>query len=588
MDFKSSSLDRPQSCTIKLCPPFKREVWESVSLEDNPRDTTRVNRATIGRKSTISDLSHLHINDDPLGSESVVSFDSMSTKSETAYLRRNVTDLSDSTAHARGVSDSPTIVSRRGSCPSVVSGRSAVLEPLEPVRRVLSMSHMSTSQLTTTERRERIKTSLSRLSQSVVSIAKSISKSNESNRENAPVNSIAEPPVNKSEISDLLSPLSPISKVNESHISVAPFSDPPVSEKPITRESPQVFGTLRIHPGGSAATGRPPLGPSSSHIELRPCQSATMKQPFVPSELGKTLLAIYSTNGSQDAMWETFIETSKSPISFADTASRMPSIVFCLRGLIRFGHGESGSGRPEAMMQLLHILLRRHPICDTNSFLEAVECSAAVVSMLCINPLSRQSDFARLEPRSKFESVLVAQNGYLFQQIVTVLSVNLPKYVAVESQKDPAIPFMTRTINSLLEVVYVYTSHATLRSCWLEIAPAPFKQSLVLSLAALAQRFPALITRCLAILDAILDFIQLEQAMCRQIAQYLHSAITRSPSPILVTEATQLINKWGGTSQGSRRRSGSFGSFFRSISGKMKNASTSTKSTVYTEYNNLC
>jgi hypothetical protein len=598
------------SCNIKLCPPFKREVWESVSLEDNPRDITRVHKV-LGEKTTISDLSRLHLNDEHVGSESVVSFDSVSTKSETVYLPRHGAVLSECLVQ------SPTsTVSRRGSCPSVVSGNSAVLKPSEtcPVRRVLSMSHIpasvksanmgNRSHLSTDERRERLKTSLSRLSQSVVSLAKSMSKSNESHRvysnaENAPEgptehesmvksNSLPLPAVEKSEISDLLSPLSPISKANESHLSVAPFCETTGTDKPVHRESPQIFGTLRIHPGSGVHTARPPLGPSSTTLEFRQGQASTMKQPFVPSELGKTLLGIYSTNGSQEAMWATFIDTCKSPIDFADTASRMPSIVFCLRGLIRFGHGECGIGRSDVIMQLFQILLRRHPICDTNSFLEAVECSAAIVSMLCINPITRQPDFPRLEPRSKFESVLTAQNGFLFQQVVTVLSVHLPKYVAVESQKDPTIPFMTRAISSLLEVVYVYTSNATLRSCWLDVAPTPFKHSLVLSLAALAQRFPVMMTRCLAILDAILDFIQLDLAMCRQIAQYIHVGITRSPSPMLESESTQIINKWGGIHQGSRRRSGSFGSFFRSISGKMKNSSTSTKSTVYTEYSNLC
>ena len=521
---------------IQLSRPFKRPVLQTEFLEDSPRDFINPGR-TLTARSTVCDISRLHNNEDVCGSETVVSFDSMSTKSEAAYVPVPLEEAQ---------------VSRRGSCPSIVSGTVSRLSshPPSPVRRVLSVGQLddhNTSRLTAIERRERIKQSLSRISQSVASAAKSLSTSR--HEPTAPV-----VPPNEPETEILSDILSPVSKVNETHLEEIP---------------PQTFGTLRIHPL-SLPLGKPPLAPSTS---LNPGSR------FIPSESGKSLMQIYDKDAPQERMWSGLLEKSKCLTDYADAAGKMPSMIYCLRGLVRFGTGDYGCTRTDVLTLLVNILTRRHAISDSTCFLEAVDCSAALISMLAINPVSRQTDFTLLEPRSKFLPILTSQNGFLLQQTVLVLSMHVPRYVSMESQKDTCLPLMTRTISTLLEVVFIYTSCPTLCDSWIHAAPVMFKQTLVQTLAGIANRLTSLLFRCVLILDILLDHLTLDSGTCRLIAQQLKTAITRNAC----NQTAQVISRWG-ASVGRKSRSGSISNFFKSMS---KPPKQSTKTSIYTEYTHL-
>ena len=541
-----------------------------TSLEDSPSEFQQVNTIGDARKN-LSDLSRLHNSDDRYGSESVVSFDSISTKSEVAFRSDQPAPVVARPCYEKG--DSVSVGSpasrtscRRGSCPSILEGPKDTFRLEMQVdgtrRRGLSMSHVDgqekvvtlneSGKLSAAERRERLKLSLSRLSHSVASVAESLASSKKLKKETV-----------ESEISDILSP--------ESSIPGSPTS--------ILLEKKH---TSTIH------VSRPPPGPSAGNInDLGTGKLPTMYPQFIPSGIGRLLMAIYGTDKPQEPMWTTFVAKAKGPLEFADAASRMPSVVFCLRGLIRFGNGEYGASRTDCLPHLINILLRRHPISETPSLLEAVECSAAILAMLCVNPVTRQMN--TIEHRKKFESVMTTQNGFLFQQFATFLTACLPRCMQTESDTS----LITRAASSVLDVVYVYSLSPLLRNSWLPSAPIGFKQTFLVTLSTIGEKLPSLLHRCVLILDVLLDHMDVDGATCRRIGQCMRGSVSRAPSPQVATEAAQLIRRWGQQTQPnlssneSRKRQSSIGSFFRSLGGKRDQQSAGTlsiKPTIYAEY----
>ena len=528
----------------------------------------------LAARKNLSDLSRLHNSDDRYGSESVVSFDSISTKSEVAFHQDQLPCDDRREAFSVG-SPASRVSTRRGSCPSIVTGPKTVVvgdgSTLNPPRRVLSMSHVDIEEkpvvslmrdsckLSSAERRERLKLSLSRLSNSVASVVDSIASSRKEEKV------VREFPQD-SEISDILSPVSSIPQRDETIIGLP---EPAGSHNQKAQKS-----TIQVM--------RPPPGPSAGFVsDLGSYKAPTTVPQFSPSPIGKHLMTIYGGDKPQEPMWTIFVLKSKSPLEFADSASRMPSIVFCLRGLIRFGNGDYGASRTDCLPHLINILLRRHPIADTPSLVEAVECCSAILAMLCVNPVSRQ--MSQLEPRKKFEPVMATQNGFLFQQLVTFLTACLPRYL--EADRDLSI----RAASSVLDIVFLYAMSPLLRSSWLTHAPPQFTQSLLQTLSDLGDKIPPLLSRCISILDVLLDHASLDGNACRQIAHCIRTAVSRAPSSQVAAEAGQLIRRWGQQTlptSGARKRSGSISNFFRSLGGHRASAGhASIKSTIYAEYN---
>jgi hypothetical protein len=467
---------------------------------------------------------------------------------------------------------------RRESCPSVVSAsphEQIVVPALSPPRRVVSMSRIDlhdkalssneSCRLTVAERRERLKMSLSRLSNSVASVAESLNNA----KKDASVK------YHEPELSDILSSVSSIEKAPEE----VP-SPPPASLKLGANTS-----TLRVmqkppSPSSGSLTqlgsGRPPQPPPRNPSTLQ----------FAPSEIGKQLMAIYSTDKPQEPMWTTFVLRAKGPIEFADCASRMPAVVFCLRGLIRFGNGEYGSSRTDALPHLLNILMRRHPLAETGASLESAECSAAVLAMLAINPVSRQMSV--LQHRPKFESVLTAQNGFLLQQLIGFLNMPFPRYLEAETQKDPNAPLTTRAVSNVLDIVWIYSATPILRSSWFADAPSNYKQSVLLTLTNLGERLPSVLNKTVSILDTLLDHMDADPPTCKQIANTIKSSVPRTPSPQIATETMQTLRRWGQPSSLRRTSSKStFRNFLRTLGGSRNRTPSQTvsiKSTIYAEF----
>lgn len=549
-----------------ICPPQDLDI---TSLENCPTLPMKMN-SFLNADRNCSNLSRLHLNEDPCGSESVVSFDSISTKSEVILKNQQgetsamQADPDCEKSHALSVGDPACASMRRGSCPSLIEGHNSFVDnelTPQPPRRGVSMSNIdlqekciNTSEptkLTVAERRERLKISLSRLSQSVASVAESVVSANKPEKQ-------AEP-----EISDILSPVSSISLVERNTPSPSP-------------------------PSASLRVVKPPPGPSSGHINDLGNKPPTTPAQFVPSTAGKQLMTIYGNDKPQEPMWTMFVNKSKNPSEFADSAAKMPSVVFCLRGLIRFGNGDYGAARTDGLPHLINILLKRHTISETSASLEAAECSAAVLSMLVINPVSRQMN--TLQHRVRFESVMTTQNGFLFQQMIGFLAISLPKYIQIERAKDANLPLMTRATCSVLDIVFVYSTHPALRNSWLQNAPATFRQTVALTITGLGDVIPSVQNRCMCILDALFDFMDADTQTCKQIAQTLKAVVSHAPTPQIANDTIQVMRRWGqptlqvgGTA---RKRNSSIGRFLRSLGGKRPETQTvSIKSTIFTEYN---
>jgi hypothetical protein len=291
-------------------------------------------------------------------------------------------------------------------------------------------------------------------------------------------------------------------------------------------------------------------------------------------------MQIFTAQGSQESMWTAFIARANGPLDFADEARKMPCLVFCLRGLIRFGNGEYGSSRPDALQVCVSILTGRHPVVTSPALLEAVECSAAVVALLAVNPLTRRGDISGLRSRLSFEPIMMAQNGALFQHVVMTLTQTIPKCIQQESVREPAIPQTSRAVSALLETALVYANNPKLRSSWLVPAPPQFKTTVTMLLASLPQKFPPLLSRAIAVLEALLDELGADQQLARQVAQALHAAVQRMP-PHSAGEAMHAIRRWAPGTGSTRSRS--IGSFFKSLS----KSKQSLKSIVYDEYKTL-
>jgi hypothetical protein len=206
-----------------------------------------------------------------------------------------------------------------------------------------------------------------------------------------------------SNIQDILSPISKCTRGDEN---VAPAN---------------VGGTLRISaPNAPTKSGYPP--PLAA---------------FIPSALGKRLGQVFNNSvtphdiGAQKRMIDEFIIAAKSPIDFADEQHRMPAIVFCLRGIIRFGNGEIGATyRTEySVPYLVSLISGRHTVCETGSSIEAVECACTVLGTWAIHPLGKTSPCLR----PSFEPVLRGSNCLILQQLVGALMEQFPKWISMES-----------------------------------------------------------------------------------------------------------------------------------------------------------
>ena len=391
-------------------------------------------------------------------------------------------------------------------------------------------------------------------------------------------NSLPQQPHDESSSSiqeDLLSPVSSIGKLHED-------DDCRENQPPALN----AMSTLRIHPP------RPPIpsavfapvnrtnGPATGYISAL---GKTASSVFSPSGVGRDLMSIFNSKATQPAMWDAFVARAKSPIEFADTSMKMPAVVFTLRGLIRFGDGDYGSTRTDALPIFVHIMTHRHPVCETSAAMEAAECAASIFSVLAVNPVSRRGSFQGLKLRARFESILTAQNGIVLQQLTTILGQQVPKWIITERAKDPALPLVNRAVGSLLEVVLLYANTPKLRSVWTESAPDQFTQSVPILIASLADQLPNLLPKCVVVLDDLLDHIPMHRETGRRTAQLLHSAVGKVQSPVIVAEAQAVINKWSLHSDGSKRRTRSISTFF----GLSKSKPSISKSTVYGEYNSL-
>jgi hypothetical protein len=322
-----------------------------------------------------------------------------------------------------------------------------------------------------------------------------------------------------------------------------------------------IGGTLRISGGPTGVPGK--AGPEEVPAAI----------PFTPSVIGKRLAQVYNNSVRQDditaqrQMIDMFIETAKSSSSdYADEHQRMPAIVFCLRGLIRFGNGEiCAKYRTEyTVPYLIAIITGRHAVTETNAFIEAVECSATILSFWSIHPLKSQN---QINVRPSFQSTLAASNCLILQQLVGALIEQFPKWLSTESQRNPQLPLVTRAIGSILDIMFLYVS-LPLRDSWLSVAPVQFKELVPRLVSSIADRLPSLIGRCVDILDIILDHVNPDCA--KNIGPTLRSALSKSHTPSVAT----TLNKW---SSDSRRHKSLFGTLFK------RSSSVSAKSILINE-----
>ena len=477
----------------------------------------------------VSMVSFLEDNRESTKSESVQSFaSSVSSSSEVSHRLRQSMSLN----------ALPMTPIRRSSCPDVLSVQRSSVSSFDNFCEPISMTHKPTLSLLRTSHvfsqplaphnsidsstskhssesektKERIKRSLSRISQSAKT-RKSTSRLSHRRDSGATVNfdhSIPESEISE-DIQDLLSPISKRSDHDQENL-----------------------GTLRI--SGS----RPITNKSASRISSAP-------SPFVPSEVGKSLMNVFNHSvnphdqQSQNLMWDTFVQCAKGSIEYADIRNKMPTVVYCLRGLLRFADPEFASrNRPDVLPYIFMLLLGRHSLVEEKSFIEAVECCCNIVGALAIDPLSRNSQ-NNLRPRHSFERVLLNQNCAILQQLVGALVQQLPRWISLESHQDPKLVLTTRAVQSILDILFIYIYR--LREHWFSKAPQQFKDLLPKLMASIADKFPCHTERIVNILDVILDHANPNQ--CRQVGQVLKSAIQKSqPSESM----NGTLNRWSAVS----------------------------------------
>ena len=365
--------------------------------------------------------------------------------------------------------------------------------------------------------KRRIKQSLSRISESAKSRGGSeISKRSSSHRRDsgATVNFDNTLPLSEcsgENIQDLLSPISHHSNY----------------------EQENNLGTLRISANGMKPRATPIVEPSN-----RPSPS-----PFVPSDKGKELMNIFNHSvkpqdmTSQNLMWDTFIRCARGPVEFADIRDRMPTVVYCLRGLIRFADPEFASqNRTDVLPYIFALLLGRHSVTSENVSIEAVDCCCTILTTLAIDPLSKTSP-NNIRPRQSFQKALLNQNCMILQQLVGALVHQLPRWVSAETLYDPQLTVTSRIIASILDLLFLYIFR--LREHWFTAAPQQFKDLLPRLMASIADKFPTHTERIVGILDVILDHAN--PTNCRQVGHILKSAITKS-NPTESVNGT--LNRW--------------------------------------------
>lgn len=587
-------------------------------LEDSPQDPGKHN-PSLATRSTVSNVSHLHENYASTKSESVHSFESVSCKSESSYRRKPPSVLN--VVEDKEESVSRQVPVRRTSCPSVITTNVLVFSHesanLVPPRRVLSLSsgdqirEQEVSRMTSQLRRERIKSSLSKLSATIASASRSIALSRgpavlEASVE---VSRMTQPDKSCAVVPDSPPETPRASRAgghrrdsgcvifDEELLAPADISHQSSSSLPSDLLSPNspIKGTLRIHPPQPpvATPVFPPLapsraltgGPSSGNINT--LHQQTFSQ-FIPSLIGKELMGVFHANGSQETMWGSFLEKAKSPLEYADSVQKMPSVLYCLRGLIRFGNGDHGVSKPDILPLLFHIMTGRHAVCETSAFVEAAECAACVLSMLAINPVSRQGMiFSDLSSRPRFEPLMTTQNAVLFQQIFAVLSQHIARWISVEGSRDPSLKLTSRGVSALLEILYVYCVNKKLIASWMGPAPDSFKRSIPNLIISLAQRLPSTVAKCMHILDAVLDQVPCDSATCRQIAHGIHNILRLASSPE-AGEARSVLSRWAG---GMHRKHRGISALFKTWTSGNKSSTTqisaSNKNTVYIEYSRI-
>jgi len=580
-------------------------------LQDSPRDSAKLIPSSAGR-STVSNISHLHENFVSSKSESLHSFDSISCKSESLY-KRAVAPVMD-ILEEKPASVSRPVPLRRISCPSVITTNALIVsqesEAAVPHRRVMSLCsgehvrEMERSRMTSQIRRERIKHSLSKLSETIASLrpppaldtSLEVSQMTGGRCEiipKSPPDSLAKGvrsshrrdsgcvifdeellPPPSSVGSDLLSPNSPIAPI-------------------VTNRT----GTLRIYPPPAPVASPvfpPPLAPSPSSGNIMTLHASSA---FAPSAAGKELMTVFNSTALQDSMWQALLQKGRGPLEYADSLNKMPCVLYCLRGLIRYGNGEHGVTKPDILPLLFHIMTGKHAVCETSAFVESAECSSCVLSMLAVNPVSRQNGvFSDLSSRPRFEPLMIAQNAILFQQIYGVLSQHVPRWTSLEAAHDNSLKLTSRGVSALLEILYVYCANARISAAWMTPAPDIFKLSLPTLIVNIAQRIPNTVSKCMHILDALLDQVpSCDSGTCRQLAQGIQCSL-RLPMnhPQFVAEARSVINKWAPgnmQSNSSRRKHRGISAFFKTFTGKSSSSSSAqsvcNKTTIYIEYSRI-
>jgi hypothetical protein len=517
-----------------VCPKCVDKCSIEFQLKILEHEDKRVKCPPESTSTHLPDITHFDDDVCCLHSEGIQSLDSLSGRSEVALRRASCPPIFESSVSHLVVTKQRLTVT---SCDPVIHVSEATLP--SQISRI-------------EERKERIKQSLSRLSASIASSHEASFHEKSS----------------KVEEEDLLSQVSSISH----H-----FDEENVQPTNVSAASPVVTGTLRIQ-------GKPPIAPpqpESGYISNLGTSSAV----FTPTPLGRELMDIFSSSSPQETIWKTLIEKSKSPIEYADIARKMPSIVFCLRGIIRHGDGDFGSTRPEVIPLLFHVVSNRHPVCETSAGLEASECAATILSLLAVSPVSRHSNRPLdLQVRPRCEPFLVAQNGIIFQQVVVVLSQQIPKWTSKE--RDPILPVTNRAVNALLDIVIIYSNSEKLRLIWIRNAPPLFKHNLSILIASIPERLPLTLPKCLTVLDLLLEHLVIDRETSRRTAQLLHGAVHKvaRQSPQLANDAMQLISKWSVQMMGPKKRSKSISNLFGLVKSK---PTLSVKSTVFNEYQTI-
>ncbi len=473
-------------------------------------------------------------------SESVQSLaSSASSRSEISYNGRQ-------SLHITALPMTPV---RRSSCPDVLSIQRSSLSSFDNFREPIAVSHKPTLSLLRTSHvfsqplapanslvsvsashslesekmKKRIKQSLSRISETAKSRTSAASRISRRRDSGATVNfddSERSPQSECSEdIRDLLSPISKRSNREQENL-----------------------GTLRIS-GGVRQQSQP-------------------SSPFVPSEKGKELMTTFNHSinphdqDAQNRMWDAFIRCARNPIEYADVRDKMPTVVYCLRGLFM-------------------LLLGRHYIREEKCYLEAVDCCCSILGALAIDPLSRNSP-TNIRPRQSFEKALIGQNCSILQQLVGALVQQLPRWISLESQQDPKLTLATRALQSILDILYIYVFR--LREHWFGAAPQQFKDLLPRLMASIADKFPCHTERIVSILDVILDHAN--PTHCKQVGSILKSAIQKSaPSESL----SGTLNRWSAVPPGPPTQTRGLSNLFGLIKTKSLRPSYTAKTIVIQE-----